>query len=126
MHMRAPEEKRHREGGGEEQAKGAAEIERIFEAKVKPDAIKQKAMRMDAGTNVPPTTTSGDNSGNGGCSGCSLTPGDVLREVEKRVRCGASIREAEGLAWCLRLHRKRDALRQRKAQDREVRRADHR
>jgi hypothetical protein len=123
--MRAPEEKRHREGGGEEQAKGAAEIERIFEAKMKPETIKSKVLRA-AGSNEPPTTTSGDNSGNGGDSGDKMTATDVLREVEKRVQRGASIREAEGLAWCLRLHRKRDALRQRKAQDREVRRADHR
>jgi hypothetical protein len=122
MHMRAPEEKRHHEGEGMGKAEGAAEIERIFEAKVKPETIRKKVERIDGGTNVPPTTTDGDNSGNCGCSGCNLTPGGVLREVEKRVRGGASIREAAGLAWCLALYRKI----QRKRRGQEVRRADHR
>ena len=65
----------------------AAEIEKVFEAKVNPGTIKERARRM-IGTNVPerenpdtPTVKHGDS-------------GDIVREVERKVRAGKSIREA--------------------------------
>ncbi len=49
---------------------------------------------MEDATNVAPHPTAHNDSGNGGDSGDRLATSDVLREVEKRVRDGASIREA--------------------------------
>jgi hypothetical protein len=67
----------------------AAEIEKMFEAKVNPRAVEKRAERMIA-TNVAPsesldapTVKHGDT-------------GDILREVERKVRAGKSIREAAG------------------------------
>jgi len=66
----------------------AAEIERVFETKVNPETIKSKVLRARAGSNEPeaenldaPTVKPGDS-------------GDILREVERKVRSGKSIREA--------------------------------
>ena len=65
----------------------AAEIERVFETKVNPETIRKRVERI-SGTNVPsaentdaPTVKPGDT-------------GDIIRDIERKVRSGKSIREA--------------------------------
>lgn len=54
----------------------AQEIERIFEAKVNPGTIKERARRLEAGTNVPPHAAPTPPRPEGGCTGCKITPGE--------------------------------------------------
>jgi len=61
----------------------ASEIERIFEAKVKPETIKSRILR--AGSNEPQPPTPENDTQNGGDSGDKLTPQEVVKEVEGRV-----------------------------------------
>ena len=65
----------------------AAEIEKVFEAKVNPRSLEKRAERMSA-TNVAATENQGAPTVKPGDSG------DIVREVERKVRAGKSIREA--------------------------------
>jgi hypothetical protein len=72
----------------------AAEVEKYFEAKVSPETIKSKALRMQAGSNEPPqenATNTGDNSGD---TGDKLTPVEISAQVEKELPNAGSEREA--------------------------------
>jgi len=72
----------------------AAEIERVFETTVNPGTIKEKARRMAAGTNVPPTPTIGDDCGKVVANGCKVTPEKIVEKVDALVEKGLSTREA--------------------------------
>jgi hypothetical protein len=72
----------------------AQEIERIFEAKVHPNTLRQRATRMFGGTNVPldetltaPTVDAGD-------TGDKLTPTEVINMMSGLVKSGKSSRDA--------------------------------
>jgi len=74
----------------------AAEIEKVFEAKVKPGTLAERARRM-AATNVagaePPATmpVQGGNSGN------KLSPQEVVKEVDALVKKGKVFFYCQGL-----------------------------
>lgn len=66
----------------------AAEIEKVFEAKVSPMTVTMKASRIQSVTNVTPAENQELPTVNGGDNG------DIARQVERKVRAGKSIREA--------------------------------
>ena len=71
----------------------AAEIERIFDAKMNPRGLETRARRMGAPNGAPaaspqPTTE------NGADSADNLTPEMIVSAVEKKVKEGKSVREA--------------------------------
>ena len=71
----------------------AAEIERVFEAKVNPGTLKERARRMEAGTNVPTDENQATAPLHPGDNGDKITPDTVIPMVEKVVKRGMSIRE---------------------------------
>lgn len=66
----------------------AAEIEKVFEAKVSPMTVTMKASRIQSVTNVTPAENQEPPTVKGGDSG------DILGKIERKVRCGQSIRSA--------------------------------
>lgn len=101
----------------------AAEIQKLFEATVNPDAIRIRAARIKARTNVQGTETPATARVEGGCTGCmedavsevsrlhneivgiggiplveklarTLTPQEVVKQVDAIVKKGKSVREA--------------------------------
>jgi len=71
----------------------AAEIEKVFETKVNPDTIRKKAERM-IGTNVPPETTTQDNTEKGGNTGNNPILKETPTLVKQEIKKGKSEREA--------------------------------
>ena len=74
----------------------AAEIEKVFEAKVNPGTILTKVAR-EAKRTVSNETQVGNQDAptvNPGHTGHKISPTEIVDEVEKRVRKGKSIREA--------------------------------
>ncbi len=72
----------------------AAEIQKLFEATVNPDAIRIRAARIKARTNVQATKTPVTTRVEGGDTGDKFTPQEVVREVDAIVKKGKSVREA--------------------------------
>lgn len=60
----------------------AAEIQKLFEATVNPDAIRIRAARIKARTNVQATETPATKRVEGGDNGDKFTPQEVVREVD--------------------------------------------
>jgi hypothetical protein len=71
----------------------AKEIEKVFEAKVKPRTLEKKAGRMGA-TFVAPPENPGSEPVDVATSGYKPKPQEVAQRVESLVEKGASIREA--------------------------------
>jgi len=72
----------------------AAEIERVFEAKVNPCTLKERARRMEAGTNVPTVGNQATTPPNAGDSGDIITPQEVVVRLDVIVKKGKSVRDA--------------------------------
>jgi len=65
----------------------AAEIERVFETKIDPGTIYQKARRMEAGTNLPPETTTCNNTENSGVQGgAKIALKNTSQLVEQEIK----------------------------------------
>lgn len=78
----------------------AAEIERVFKARVSPNTLRMKASRMVGGTNVPDSETPATTPVEGGNTGNKLTPKEVVVRVDALVKKGKSVREAtKEVAW---------------------------
>ncbi len=73
----------------------AAEIERVFEAKVNPDTLRKKAERIEGGTNVPTGENPATTPVKPGDSGDIYAPEVVVRKIDALVdKRRMSIREA--------------------------------
>ena len=69
----------------------AAEIEKVFEAKVKPGTLAERARRM-AATNVSGAENPATTPVQGGNTGNKLSPQEVVKEVDAIVKKGMSVR----------------------------------
>lgn len=76
----------------------ASEVEKYFETKVNPETIKSKALRMQAGSNEPPTENPTTAGVAGGDSGDKPTIQDATKIMDKEVQKGKSTREAAKVA----------------------------
>lgn len=75
----------------------ASEIERIFEAKVKPTTIVSRVQRAASDANASPTATHENDTQNCGDNGdrpYSIAPAVLVEKVDAVVKRGKSIREA--------------------------------